>query len=324
MREVQDLHEMRRCSARITLAAGFFDGLHLGHRKVIETAIKSAHATGGEAWVLTFDTHPLKVLNPGSAPLLLTSTPHKLRLIRGCSVDGCVVLTFTRKLAGMSASAFADWLFHCAPSLSEIVIGDNWRFGKGGKGCPNLLANLSGEADVQVTTVRPVLKGSEPISSTKIRLAVMRGQLDAALEMLGRPFSVLGTVVKGHAIGRKIGYPSANLDPHNEALPPLGVYAVRALVGNELHDGVLNFGTRPTFHKSKDPQPTLELHLLDFSDPLYDIDIEAFFVERLRDEWYFSSSEELKSQIALDIAKAREILARKGLTRNQKDSLYTR
>ncbi len=309
MKLVHQLDELQNHDSPVSLAAGFFDGMHLGHRKVIETAIKSAHSTDGEAWVLTFDTHPLKILNPGSAPLLLTSAQHKLKLIKECNVDGCIVLPFTKQLAAMSPSDFADWLFHCVPSLAEVVTGKNWRFGKGGAGCPDLLADLGYKANVKVTPVSPVLINNEPISSTRIRLSVMKGKLDDAAKMLGRSFSVLGTVVKGHAIGREIGYPSANLDPHNEALPPLGVYAVKALVDNKMYNGILNFGTRPTFNNNKKAPSTLELHIFDFAESIYDKDIEAFFIEHLRDEWYFSSVEELKSQIALDISKAKEILA---------------
>lgn len=308
MKRVTDLAELRTCTTPITLAAGFFDGLHRGHMHVLHSAIDDARNRDGEAWVLTFDSHPRGIVSPDTTPLLLTSTPHKLRLIEASGVDGCICLPFTRTLAEQTPTEFADWLFECIPSLARVTTGEDWRFGAGGKGSPAQLKELGHAHGIEITAVAPVLEDGKPISSTLIRIAVMRGHLDEAAAMLGRPYSVLGTVVKGHAIGRTIGYPSANLDPHNEALPPLGVYAVRARVAEHLVDGVLNFGTRPTFQRDRQSPPTLELHLLDFDGPLYDTDIEAFFIRHLRDEWYFSSTDELKEQIAADIIQARAIL----------------
>jgi len=308
MKIIKDLHTFPEKSKPITLAAGFFDGLHLGHRSIIEHATESAHNHGGEAWVLTFESHPLKTLRPEAAPLMLTSVKHKLELIRGRGIDGCIVLPFSTELATMPPTEFADWLFHCVPTLSEIVTGENWRFGAKAAGTPELLQNLGNKENLIVTALPPVLDRDQPISSTRIRTAVMHGELEHAAAMLGRPASVLGTVVRGRAIGRTLGYPSANIDPHNEALPPLGVYAVRANVDGKPYQGVLNFGTRPTFDKEKSVPPVLELHLLDFEGSLYDQDIEAHFIARLRDEWYFSTIEELKAQIQKDIEQARGIL----------------
>jgi riboflavin kinase/FMN adenylyltransferase len=305
---IKDLHTLSKPVRPITLASGFFDGVHLGHRSILERAIKSAHSHGGEAWVLTFDTHPLKILRPESAPLMLTSTKHKLELIRACGIDGCIMLPFSTELATMPPADFADWLFHRVPTLAEIVVGENWRFGAQALGTPELLQSLGSKANLKVTALPPVIDDGQPISSTRIRTAIMHGELDHAAAMLGRPASVLGTVVHGRAIGRKLGYPSANIDPHNEALPPLGVYAVKANADGKQYNAVLNFGTRPTFDKNKAVPPVLELHLLDFEGSLYDQDIEAHFIARMRDEWYFSTIEELKLQIQKDIEQARHIL----------------
>jgi len=310
MKIIEDLHTLTKPVRPITLAAGFFDGVHIGHRSILERAIKSAHNHGGEAWVLTFDTHPLKILCPESAPLMLTSTKHKLELIHSCGIDGCIMLPFSTKLANMSPTDFADWLFHRVPTLAEIVVGENWRFGAQALGTPELLQSLGSKANLTVTALAPVLDDGQPISSTRIRNAIMHGELEHAAAMLGRPVSVLGTVVHGRAIGRKLGYPSANIDPHNEALPPLGVYAVKANAAGKKYNGVLNFGTRPTFDKDKAVPPVLELHLLDFEGNLYDHNIEAHFIARMRDEWYFATIEELKLQIQKDIEQARLILNR--------------
>jgi len=319
---LNDLQGLKSRSCPIVLAAGFFDGLHGGHRNVIQTTLSTAQQVGGEAWVMTFDPHPLKILKPESAPLLLTSTAHKLALLRQERVDGCILLPFTHALAAMPPEAFSTWLFHCAPTLKAVITGGNWRFGSGGKGTPQMLADLGRDMQIRVTTVQPLMHGGLPVSSTRIRKAITCGDLADATAMLGRPPSVLGTVIHGRAIGRTLGYPSANIDPHNEALPPLGVYAVQAVVDGRLHDGALNFGIRPTFDKDKAVPPLLELHLLDFAGNIYAQKIEAFFIERLRDEWYFATVEELKAQIADDIAQTRRILRTHGLTPSQMQSMH--
>jgi riboflavin kinase/FMN adenylyltransferase len=165
------------------------------------------------------------------------------------------------------------------------------------------------------------MDNNETVSSTRIRAAILRGELDHAASMLGRPVSVLGTVIQGRAIGRTLGFPSANIDPHNEALPPLGVYAVQALVDGKFYDGALNFGTRPTFDKDLAIPPVLELHLLDFEGSLYSDTIEAYFIKHLRDEWYFATTGELSTQIALDVRETRELLKKHGLSSEAKASL---
>ncbi len=321
MKLIRDLSLLRDVTSPVVLVAGFFDGVHLGHRSIIDYAQQAAREHGGEAWVLTFNTHPLKVLHPPAAPLMLTSTDHKIALFSASGVDGCIVLPFTTELAAAPANVFADTLFHCSPTLTEVVVGENWRFGEKATGTPALLRELGAEEGLKVTTLPPVTCGGETISSTRIRTAVMHGELDHAAEMLGRPVSVLGTVIHGRAIGRKLGFPSANIDPHNEALPPLGVYAVQAMVRGEIYDGVLNFGTRPTFDNDQAVPPILELHLLDFEGTLYDEDIEAYFISHLRDEWYFATIEELTEQIACDVRDTRDVLGKKGLGTETKDAL---
>jgi len=318
---IHDLKPLQQREKPIVLACGFFDGVHIGHRRVLERALAGARRLGGEAWVMTFDAHPLKVLKPEAAPLLITSTNHKLSLLHQAGLDGCILLPFSRELAATPAEAFAQWLFHCAPTLREVVTGENWHFGAKAQGTPQMLADLGAHMHIQVIAAPPVMHGGETVSSSRIRQAITCGNLAEATLMLGRPPSVLGTVVHGRAIGRTLGYPSANIDPHNEALPPLGVYAVQAFVDGTLYDGAMNFGTRPTFDHDQAVPPLLELHLLDFNGSLYDQDIEAFFIERLRDEWYFATIDELKTQIADDVRRTREILASKGLTPEQQATL---
>ena len=308
------LHDLQVRKKPITLAAGFFDGVHRGHQAVIDHAIHSAHAQNGEAWVMTFAPHPMKVLKPEIAPLMLTSLEHKLALLEAQGVDGTIILPFTRELAGTSPSDFANWLFHCAPSLTQVVVGENWRFGSRAAGTPELLAEYGSEAEVSVHTMAPILYGNSPISSTRIRTAIQSGDLEMAASMLGRPPGILGTVIPGRAIGRTLGFPSANIDPHNEVLPPIGIYAVEARVGNTFYAGAFSYGRRPTFDGAhSDSPPVLELHLIDFEGDLYGRNVEMFLLKRIRDEWHFDSTDALVLQIAKDVEQTRAIIAAYGL-----------
>jgi riboflavin kinase / FMN adenylyltransferase len=294
----------------VVLAVGFFDGMHKGHRKVVQIAVNRARKIGGQAWVLTFDPHPLNVLSPGAAPLLLTSIKHKGRLLDSSGVNGCVVMSFTRRLAGLEPDAFARLLRRSIPALREVIVGQNWHFGKHGKGDAGLLAELGRKLGFKATVVKPAIHEGRPVSSTRIRAEIRRGNLKGTAAMLGRPFSVLGTVIHGRAVGRKIGYPTANLDFHSEALPPCGIYAARALVDGRMRDGVVSLGIRPTF-VTRNARPILELHLFGFRGNLYGRDVEVFFVKKLRNERRFASVEALSVQIAKDVAKCRILLRRR-------------
>ncbi len=317
MEVFSQLAQLREEAGPIVLAAGFFDGVHTGHQKVIGATIDRAEELGGKAWVLTFDPHPLKVLNPEAAPLLLTANRHKLMLLQRTRLHGCLMLPFTRELANCEPRDFLRSLRANVPALAEIMVGQNWRFGHHGKGTPGLVKRMGRDLGIKLDVVRPVMRKSETVSSTRIRAEILRGNLDEAAAMLGRPVSILGTVVKGRSIGRKIGFPTANLDPHNEVLPPHGVYAVHAVLDGRVFGGVMNFGLRPTFTDGDDI-PTLELHLFDFHGDLYGRDIEVFFADFLREEESFPSMELIKKQIGRDAANAHKVLRGKKL----KEYLY--
>jgi riboflavin kinase / FMN adenylyltransferase len=315
VKTLRDVRDLKRVRKPVVLAVGFFDGLHRGHRKVIEKALARARQIGGETWVLTFDAHPLKVLAPRRAPLLLTSVEHKMRMLEQMGIDGCLVVRFTRRLARQKPEEFVAKLCEGAPSLAWILVGGNWRFGRGGQGDAPLLARFGRQRGFGVTVVRPVLHQGLPISSTRIRREIMRGRLDEAAAMLGRRFSIMGTVTHGRRVGRKLGYRTANLWLRNEVMPPPGVYAVRARVRGRLRDGVLNFGYRPTFGK-KPARPAMELHLFDFAGSLYREVIQVCFVKRLRSERKFRSVRDLQSRIAEDIRNARRcLLSSRGSTK---------
>jgi riboflavin kinase/FMN adenylyltransferase len=316
----------------VLLAAGFFDGVHRGHQALIRKIVGAARRQRGTAWVMTFDTHPLKVLQPEAAPRLLTSTPHKLRLLAALGVDGCIVIPFTRSLARQEPQAFIAMLALAAPALRQIVIGRNWTFGRHGRGTPAMLKSLAPVYGFKVTVISPVQWHNAVVSSTRIRAAVLAGRLAEAAGMLGRPFSLLGTVVHGRGLGRKLGIPTANLNPHNEVAPPNGVYIVRANWDGVAYPGIVNLGIRPTVtanppssratrdkfaacHVSRvvcrpssvvrPPDRVLELHLFGLRRNLYGKAIEVAFLKKLRRERVFPSLEALQRQIRKDIERAK-------------------
>ncbi|MDD5676841.1 MAG: riboflavin biosynthesis protein RibF [Kiritimatiellae bacterium] len=316
----------------VWLAAGFFDGVHRGHQAIIRKIVSAARRKRGAAWVMTFDTHPLKVLDPKTAPRLLTSTAHKLRLLEALGVQGCVVIHFTRALARQEPEAFVALLKRSAPVLRQIVIGRNWTFGRQGRGNPAMLRAMAPRFGFKVTVIPPVRWHGSMVSSTRIRAAVLAGRLEQAAGMLGRPFSLLGTVIPGRGLGRKLGFPTANLDPHNEVTPPDGVYIVRARWNGTDYPGIVNLGVRPTVErlrprKSSDigrsaldvgrwtfasPSPlrrtpsVLELHLFGPHRNLYGKAIEVTFLKKLRRERVFPSLEALQRQIRKDIERAKQ------------------
>ncbi|OGV43698.1 MAG: riboflavin biosynthesis protein RibF [Lentisphaerae bacterium GWF2_57_35] len=300
MTVVDSLEAMRQVTRPVVLAIGMFDGLHLGHQAVIRQAVERAQALQGEAWVLTLDPHPLKILKPMQAPPLLTSTRHKLRLIEPLGIQGCLVLPFTRERADEEPENFVSDLLECIPALNGIVVGENWTFGRQARGRPALLEELTSSRGISVIVVAPVACRQMPISSTRIRNAVFQGRLDEAAAMLGRPFSILGDVVPGRQFGRTMGFPTANVDPHNEVQPPPGVYAAYLL-----HRGrkILGAAFRPDPATGAPPPPHIvEIHLFDFNEDLYQQEVEVFFIRQLRQPRHFANEEQLRRQIALDIA----------------------
>lgn len=307
MRITRQLEDLRLERGPVVMAVGSFDGVHLGHQALIRGAADKAAAAGGSAWALTLDPHPMKVLKPEAAPLLITSTEHKLSLIEPLGADGCVVMPFTAELAAEEPAAFIDRLKASVPKLSELVMGPNWTFGHRGRGNAALARKLAPAHGFAVTVIPPVAWGGAPISSTRVRQAVSRGELDDAREMLGRPFSILGTVVPGKHVGTQLGFPTANLDPHNEVRPPGGVYAVRADVGGHRLNGAA-FLAEASQAQSTPSGMVLEVHLFDFEDNVYGRDIEVFFERFVREARRFETRAALRKQIAADVEQIREML----------------
>jgi len=309
MRLFRTFQELAPHAHNVCLAIGVFDGVHLGHQRVIGQARDDAKSRDGLSVVLTFDPHPMRVLRPDQAPLLLTSTAHKLALIDKLGGDACLLLTFDKPFSETPAESFVNSVADRRNQLREICVGTRFRFGHDRAGDVRLLQKLAPQFGYELKEIRSVLTSDgEMISSTAVRQHVLAGNLERAAAMLGRPFSILGTVERGDHRGYQLGFPTANLDPHNEALPPDGVYAVRVLVEQEKLGGVVNIGVRPTF-KDKPHGRVLEVHILDFDREIYGQDVEVVFLQKLRDERKFDSVNALKAQIAADVQSARKLLA---------------
>ena len=287
----------------VFLAVGVFDGVHLGHRAVIERALGDARTAGGSAVVVTFDPHPIRVLRPERAPRLLTSTPHKLRLIRALGVVHLLVVPFDPAFAATPPEDFIRQLTN-ACLLREICVGHQWSFGKARAGNLDLLNRLGPTLGFDAVGVPAVTIDGEVVSSTLIRHAVESGDLEKAARLLGREFTVLGTVIRGEQLGRTLGFPTANLAAHNEQFPPDGVYAVEVQRNGTRLRGVANIGVRPTV-AAPDGQRLLEIHLFDFTGEIYGEDLEVTFCRFLRPEQKFASLDLLRAQIARDVQTAR-------------------
>lgn len=297
----------RQIPSPVVLAAGFFDGVHIGHQRVLEAAVAQARNAGGQAWALTFDQHPLAVLDPERRPPMLTTIGHRLDLMATVGIDGCLMLPFTPYLAALPPEAFLARITNGpGQPVSAVCCGDNWRFGNRAAGSPAWLRKHGG---LTVTVVPPALYESEPVSSTRIRKAIQAGDLATAATMLGRPYAVYETVRRGRGIARTLGMATANFHPDAEVMPPVGVYAVRSAIGDRAVDGVASLGFRPTFADARPVQPVLEVHFFDFDGDLYGASLEIAFIARIRDERLFESPAALAQQVQKDIADARASLS---------------
>ncbi|MFI5319171.1 MAG: bifunctional riboflavin kinase/FAD synthetase [Myxococcota bacterium] len=299
---------------RCVLTAGNFDGVHLGHQRIMQTVTSRAHALGGTALVYTFDPHPRRVLAPERAPTLLTTLEEKLELLEALGVDAVVVEPFDLAFAQQGAERFVRDILHARMRPVEVYVGYDFHFGRDREGSMRTLTELGPHLGFAVTIIPEVKLGDRDVNSTRVRELLASGEVDSAAELLGRSYRVRGAVAKGDQRGRTIGFPTLNLASENEILPCVGVYAchVRFLddgdPGPERWFGaVANVGRRPTV-KENDPV-AVEAHLFDFAADAYGRRIEVAFEARLRGEQRFPSLDALRAQIARDSEAARARLA---------------
>lgn len=308
MQILRSIPELSHFPGPLFLAIGVFDGVHLGHQAVISTSAEHARAVNGTPVVVTFDPHPEKILRPEKAPHLLTATPHKIALIRTFGVGHLLIITFNRPFAATEPEDFVQQLVQYSKPLREVCVGHEWSFGKNRRGNLELLTQSGMKFDFNVVGIPPISVNGEIVSSTTIRSAVEAGDLKKAATMLGREYTILGTVVRGDDLGKKIGFPTANLSAHSEQFPPNGVYFAEAKLDDVVYPGVVNLGYRPTVSSGKSDR-TLEIHLLDFKRDIYGKDLELRFVRYLRPEAKFENVNALVLQIERDVQQARELAA---------------
>ncbi|MBI4027818.1 MAG: bifunctional riboflavin kinase/FAD synthetase [Verrucomicrobia bacterium] len=302
MRLLHHLSELSRFSKPLSVALGVFDGVHVGHQAVIREAVRQTHSLDGEAAILTFHPHPAKILRPDSAPPLITTEQQDFELFSALDVDLCVALDFDRQLSLCPAEQFLDDLHRAAPSLQAAVVGPDWHFGHAREGNFAFLQSWASRHSVQAIEVGDVRVEDQVVSSTMVRKQIAGGDIPAANARLGRPYQIVGRVVRGRGIGTKIGFPTANLDVENELIPAGGVYAARALVEGEVFAAAVNIGLRPTLSLSE--EMTVEAHLVPFHGVLYGHHVRLDMLARIRDERKFESVEQLKEQILSDIKTA--------------------
>jgi riboflavin kinase/FMN adenylyltransferase len=293
------------------LALGNFDGLHRGHRKILDRVKRVAGEHGATPIVMTFDPHPPRVVRPDKAPPLLMTKAQKLEGIAEGGIQGAAIVRFTHELSTWDPETFvrtvlADWLH-----VSEVWVGANFLFGHDRAGNFSLLRTLGARYGFRAEKIDPVRYKDFVVSSTRVRRLVSEGRVDEAGALLGHQYFIDGTVVRGDARGRTIGFPTANLCTENELLPPHGVYATTARIGGVVYASVTNVGVRPTVDDSG--RASVETHLFGFDRDIYGTSARVGFVQRLRDERRFDSLDALQEQIAADVQRARVLFDRLSL-----------
>ena len=293
------------------LALGNFDGLHRGHRKILERMRRVANERGAVAIVMTFDPHPPRVVRPDKAPPLLMTKAQKLEALADTGVQGAAIVRFTPELSRWDPEAFVrivlvDWL-----GVSEVWVGANFLFGHDRAGNFSMLRALGARYGFKAEKIDPVRYKDFVVSSTRVRRLVGEGRVDEAGALLGHQYFIDGLVVHGDHRGRAIGFPTANLCTENELVPPHGVYATTARIGAVVRPSVTNIGTRPTVDASG--RTTIETHVFNIDRDLYGTSMRIGFVQRMRDERAFESIDALRAQIDADCRRARVLFDRLSL-----------
>ncbi len=303
MRTIRAANELPPGEGKVCLGIGFFDGVHLGHQQIIRQTRTDARQHEATALVITFDRHPNTVVAPSRVPPLIYSLPQKLRAIESLGADTLLLVHFDKAFSEQSGEAFIRGLARDLGQIQSVCVGANFVFGCKRGGNVELLRKLGAELRFAVHGMAAVSLDGRAVSSTRIRETIRAGDLDKASQMLGRAYSLAGTVVRGDGLGHQLGFPTANVDATGLVLPPHGVYAVLAEAGGRTRRAVLNIGLRPTLQHPH-PQLRVEAHLIDFAGDLYGQELEVAFVDKLRAEKKFASLAELRHQIAQDILDA--------------------
>ena len=309
MKTWRGLRPVRRKLPRVVATIGVFDGVHLGHQRLLDLAVRRARALRATSVAITFDPHPQHVLRPSTARPLLTTLAQRLQLIAARGIDVAWVVPFTRALARRPPDAFLTGVLRRSLDLRELCVGENFACGKGRVGTVEWLRQAGRAAGVRVHAVPTLWRDGVRVSSSRVRDAIEAPELARVRRWLGRPHRLVGDVVHGRARGRRLGAPTANLHLQRQVLPPDGVYVVRVTREGRARrwGGALNLGRRPTFHETR---RVAEVHLFDFTGDLYGSTLTVDLLERLRPERRFPSAAALTAQIARDLRAARAVLQR--------------
>ena len=284
------------------LTLGVFDGLHLGHQRIMKTVTKRARETKSVPTAITFDPHPRAVLFPENTPPLLQTLDQRLSAFEVLGIEQAIVVRFNRDFAKQNAENFLREILHERLQAKEVYLGKGFAFGKNRGGNIELLRKMSAELGFFADEVAEVRLRGTRISSSKIRELLAEGKINRARAMLGRPYGVEGQIIRGDRRGRTIGFPTANLKPKNRVIPKYGVYATATLIENKWRRSITNVGVRPTF--AGDKEPSIESYIFDFDGDLYGDVLRVRFLHRIRDERKFGGIEELKEQIERDSRRA--------------------
>ncbi|MEP7038705.1 MAG: bifunctional riboflavin kinase/FAD synthetase [Acidobacteriota bacterium] len=293
------------------LTLGVFDGLHLGHQKIMETVVNRAEVVGAIPTAITFDPHPRAVLYPENSPPLLQTLDQRLANFEVIGIEQAIIVRFDKKFANQDAEKFLREIIHERLQAKEVYLGHGFAFGKNRGGNIELLRKMSDELGFHADEVAEVKIRGQRISSSKIRELLKDGKVNLVRRMLGRPYGVEGVIIRGDRRGHTIGFPTANLKPKNRVIPKYGVYATATLIDGIWKKSITNVGIRPTFEGGK--EPSIETYVFDFDGDLYGDVLRVRFLHRIRDERKFNGIDELKAQITKDSQTALNYFSHKGV-----------
>lgn len=293
------------------LTLGVFDGLHLGHQKIMKKVVERAVAVDAVATAITFDPHPRAVLHPATAPPLLQTLDQRLANFNVLGIEQAILINFTPEFAAQDAEMFLRRIVHERLQAVEIYLGHGFAFGRNRSGNIDLLKKMSAELGFAAEEVPEVRLRGIRISSSRIRQLLKEGRVNLVRRMLGRPYGIEGVIIRGDRRGHTIGFPTANLKPQNRVVPKYGVYATATLIDGKWKKGVTNIGVRPTFESGS--EPSIETHIFDFNGELYGSVLRVRFLHRIRDERKFAGIEELKAQITKDVRTAERYFEKEGV-----------
>ncbi|MFZ3208918.1 MAG: bifunctional riboflavin kinase/FAD synthetase [Geobacteraceae bacterium] len=302
---IRDLNEITGKLPGAVVTIGNFDGVHLGHREIFRRVRRTAQETGGVSVVVTFEPHPLKVLPSGKKLRLINTYAEKELLIEASGIDYLVAIPFNKDFAAISAEQFIRDILVVRIGARRVIIGYDYAFGRNREGNVDLLRRIGAEMGFVVEVMEPIGIDGAIYSSSAIRRMIEAGNVREVVALLGRHFSIGGTVVHGHHRGKGLGFPTANLETDKELIPGFGVYAVKVRIDEQIYDGACNIGDNPTFG---DDKRVIEVFIFDFTGEIYGREVRLYFMERLRGEEKFPDAALLQQAIAADVARCREIL----------------